>query len=184
MKGIIFNLVEDAVAEQHGAATWDALLDRAGVAGGYTSLGNYPDTELHALVRAGSELLGVPPEELLRILGHSATLGLAERYPHFFTPHEHTREFLLTLNDVIHPEVRKLHAEARPPDFWFETPDAGLVVHYRSERRLCSLAEGMMQGAATYFGETISCRHDACMHHGAAHCTMTCTFDRTPATSP
>ena len=32
----------------------------------------------------------------------------AKRYPEFFEPHETTLEFLLTLNEMIHPEVRKL----------------------------------------------------------------------------
>ena len=42
MKGIIFNLVEEAVTAGHGEQTWDAILEAADLGGEYTSLGNYP----------------------------------------------------------------------------------------------------------------------------------------------
>ena len=61
MKGIILNLVEEAVVADHGEATWDEVLDRAGADGAYTSLGNYPDEELRRLVAAGAVTLDVSP---------------------------------------------------------------------------------------------------------------------------
>lgn len=177
MKGIIFNVVEDAVTAAHGEEAWDALLEKAGVDGAYTALGNYPDSDLVDLIEAGSVMLGAPPEELTRQLGHAALLGLAQRYPHFFAPFDSVRPFLLTLNDVIHPEVRKLHTDAAPPDFWFgdDDPD-GLVIHYRSERRLCTLAEGMVAGAAAHFGQRADVEHGQCMREGADHCVLFTTF--------
>jgi hypothetical protein len=179
MKGIIFNVVEEAVVAEHGEETWETILDAAGLDGAWTSVGMYPDEDLDALVGAGSSVLGVPPPELLRHLGHVCLLGLARRYPHFFEPFDRTRPFLLTLNDVIHPEVRKLHADARPPEFWFdeEDPDT-LVMHYGSSRRLCLLAEGMVQGAATRFAERARVSQPACMHEGADRCVLTISFER------
>lgn len=53
MKGIIFNLAEEVVSDAYGPDTWDDLLDAWGVDGAYTSLGNYPDDDLHRLVAAG-----------------------------------------------------------------------------------------------------------------------------------
>ncbi len=59
-------------------------------------------------------------------------LTLAEGFPDFFTPHDRTVDFLLTLNDVIHPQVRKLHAAARPPEFDFTVlGDDELRIVYR-----------------------------------------------------
>src|SRR5438874_2247890 len=43
MKGVVFNLLEEIVVREHGEETWDLLLERAGLGGVYTSLGNYPD---------------------------------------------------------------------------------------------------------------------------------------------
>ena len=177
MKGIIFNLVEEAVTARHGEDTWDRVLDEAGVAGAYTSLEMYPDEELLALVGAGSRLLDTDTGTLTQWLGHEALSGLAQRYPQFFETHASTRSFLLTLNDVIHPEVRKLHPNADPPDFGFDEGDDGaLVLTYSSRRRLCDLAVGMIDGAATHYGETSHLTHDVCMKDGADACVFQVSF--------
>lgn len=182
MKGIIFNLVEDAVLEAHGQRAWDQVLERADLDGAYTALGNYPDTDLVALVEAASSLLGLEPRDLTRQLGRAALTGLATRYPRFFEPYDSVRPFLLTINDVIHPEVRKLHADAQPPDFWFDVVDEDtLVIHYQSQRRLCALAEGMVEGAAAHYGQRATVVHGQCMLEGATHCTMTASFSRVGA---
>lgn len=178
MKGIIFNVVEEAVVAGHGDAAWDDIVDKAGLDGTWTALGSYPDSDLGALVEAGSVVLDVPPADLTRWLGRAAIAGLARRYPRFFEPHTSTRPFLLTLNDVIHPEVRKIHADARPPEFWFdEADDRALVIHYDSARRLCLLAEGMILGAADHYGERARVEQVACMHDGADRCLLTATFE-------
>ena len=106
MKGIVFNLLGDIVSRQYGANIWDDLLDAAGVDGSYTSLGSYPDEELGKLVGAASARLGTPPQDIVRWFGREALPLLAAKYPQFFTPHRDTRSFVLTLNAIIHPEVR------------------------------------------------------------------------------
>ena len=129
MKGIVFNLLEDVVTRAHGAATWDALLDEANVGGAYTSLGSYPDEEAFKLVMAASRALGLKPEEVLRWFGREAMPVLAQKYPGFFTPHKTVRPFLLTLNSIIHPEVRKIYPGADVPVFDFEdAPDGALLM--------------------------------------------------------
>lgn len=177
MKGIIFNLVEDVVSETHGEEVWDRLLAEAGVDGAYTSLGDYPDAELHALIGAASRTLGLPRDQVVRTLGHGAALGLSEHYPRFFTPHRRTLDFVVTLNDVIHPEVRKIHSRADPPEFVFtQVDDAELLVGYHSARGLCALADGMLGGAAAYYGERATVVHEQCTHRGDPVCLMRCRF--------
>ena len=177
MKGIIFNVVEDAMSAEHGDWTWDRLLRTAELPGGYTSLGDYPDGELHQLIAVGSRELGVSEPELTRWFGRAALLNLAVRYPGFFTPHQRTRDFLLTLNDVIHAEVRKVHRNANPPTFDFEpVGDRSLTVTYHSTRGLCLLAEGMIDGAASHFGERAQITQDRCTTDGASSCRLVCEF--------
>jgi hypothetical protein len=177
MKGIIFNLAEEVVSGSHGQDTWDDVLDRAGLDGSYTSLGSYPDDELHRLVRAAAEGLEVPPADLLRQVGLGAMPLLAERFPRFFTPHRSARSFVLTLNDIIHPEVRKLYPGADAPEFGFDDSDpATLVLTYDSARKLCALAEGFLLGAAHHYRETVDLRHERCMHDGAPTCVIHCRF--------
>ncbi len=178
MKGIIFNLVEEAIEAEHGEEAWDALLEASGLDGVYTSLGNYPDTDLHTLLEEGGRMLGSTPADLARSMGHESILGLARRFPHYFTPYDETRSFLLSLASVIHPEVRKLHPDTQPPEFWFGTEDPELLrINYRSQRQLCAFAEGMISGAATYFGQRARLDHLSCMLDGEDHCVLDASFE-------
>ena len=180
MKGIIFNLVEEVVGDRYGEDVWDDLLDAAGLDGAYTSLGSYPDDELFRLVAAASDKLGIPPDAVVRTLGEAAIPLLAERYPTFFVGHPSTKSFLLTLNDIIHPEVRKLYPGADVPSFGFDQPsDDTLVLRYHSERKLCALAEGFVLGAASHYGEQAEIDQPECMHRGDDDCLLQCSF--TPA---
>jgi hypothetical protein len=171
VKGIVFNLLEEVVTREYGDATWDHLLDAAGLEGAYTSLGSYDDEQIFALVRVASEALNIVPEDVLRWFGERAMPLLARRYPAFFAHHVNTRGFLLTLNNIIHPEVRKLYPGAQTPVFDFDTSLADvLAIGYNSPRRLCALAEGFMRGAAAYFGERLDIAQPQCMHRGDAKC--------------
>lgn len=177
MKGIIFNLVEDVVSEAYGEQVWDQLLTEAKLDGAYTSMGDYPDEQLHALVGAAATALDVPPEQVLRQLGHGAARGLSDQYPHFFTPHRRSIDFVVTLNDVIHTEVRKIHRAADPPEFVFtHVGDDELLIEYRSRRGLCALADGMLGGAASYFREQATVEHATCTYRGDDVCVMRCRF--------
>ena len=183
MKGIIFNLLEGVVTANLGEEAWDDILDSASVDGAYTSLGNYEDAEFVALLGAMSAKDGKPVSEMLRWFGHKSMPFLARRYTELFSTHSSLRAFLLSLNDVIHAEVRKLYPGADVPVFEFETPtrEAGrdtLLIHYRSKRRLCHLAEGFIEGAADCFAEDVLVHQSQCMHLGADHCVLVCQFHR------
>lgn len=177
MKGIIFNLLEDVVTEKYGEDTWDGLLASAKVDGAFTSLGNYPDDQLVALVGAASAALKIPPNDIIRWFGAEAIPRLAKKYPGFFSKHQATRPFLLTINGIIHPEVRKLYPGADTPDFEIDgsSPDI-LVMGYYSKRKLCALAEGLIDGAARHFGETVTIQHCTCMHRGDSKCRLELAF--------
>ncbi len=177
MKGIVFNLLEQVVTAEHGERTWDALLESAGASGAYSSLGNYPDEELGRIIGAASQELRVPAQDVVRWFGRRAIPLLARGYPAFFTPHRRTRDFLLTLNTIIHPEVRKLYPDAVVPEFEFATP-APDVLHlgYRSPRRMCALAEGFILGAADHYGETAELAQPSCMLRGDPACTIVVRF--------
>ncbi len=177
MKGIVFNLLEEAVVEEHGDDAWEDVLDDAGLDGAYSALGNYDDAELAGLVAALSARRGTPSDEVVRSFGRVALPSLAARYPAFFTRHESVKPFLLTLDRVIHQEVVKIYPGATPPRIWFDDPAPDeLVVHYASARRMCAFAEGMIEGAAAHYGQSATLRRPACVKRGAAHCTIHAVF--------
>ena len=140
MKGIIFNLAEEVVVAEHGEEVWDAVLEDAAMSGSYTSLGSYPDADLSPIVASAARLLGARQSAVLRHVAEGAIPLLAQRYPHFFTPHPDARSFVLTLNDIIHPEVRKLYPGADVPNFSYQVHgDDALTLTYESGRRLCAV---------------------------------------------
>jgi len=144
VKGIVFKLLEQIVVDEHGEQSWEGTLDAAGLEGVYTSLGSYPDEQLFMLVAAASQALDTPPEDVVRWFGRSAMPLFAERYPQLFTEHRETPSFVLTLNDIIHPEVRKLYPGVIVPEFDFDASEARAitspVLARRPMSRRCSRA--------------------------------------------
>lgn len=183
MKGIIFNLLEAVVIDEHGEDAWDDLLDAAGVEGSYAALGNYPDAELLRLVALMPDAFGGDRNAQLRWFGRRAMPILAHRYADFFESPTDTRSFLLTLNNIIHAEVRKLYPDADVPTFDFDPvpgveppPGDALVMGYESTRRLCALAEGFIHGVADHYGQAATIEQPRCMHRGDERCALVCTF--------
>ena len=173
MQGLVFNLLRDVVERDHGADTWDDVLEAAGSSGVHSSLGTYPDEELHALVEATADAVGIEDQDALRWIGRRALPRLAAAHPELFARHPSTRLFLLALNEVIHEEVRKLHPGAHPPTFGFELPDDDtLVLRYTSARQLCGLAEGFITGTAEHFGEAVRVHQSRCMLRGDEECLL------------
>jgi len=178
MKGVVFNLLERLVARDFGEDTWDALLDASGLDGAYTSLGSYPDEDFVRLVHAAADPLAMPADDVVVWLGRNALPVFAEHYPQLFEPHHSTQSFVLTLNDIIHPEVRKLYPGADVPEFDFRLHEQGLAMGYRSPRKMCSFAEGLLLGAAEHYGERLTIEQPLCMKRGDDRCVLELAFSR------
>jgi len=176
MKGIVLNLLEQLVARDYGEDTWDALLDAGGLDGAYTSLGSYPDEDFVKLVSAAAEALDVPADDVVFWFGRNAMPLFAGRYPQLFEPHTSARSFVLTLNEIIHPEVRKLYPGADVPEFEFDVGEGILMMGYRSPRKLCSFAEGLLTGAADHYRERVTIQQPSCMKRGDDRCVLEIAF--------
>ena len=173
MKGVVFNLLEQTVSDRHGEAVWDLMVERSGASGAYTSLGNYETGELLGMVAVAAEELDADPDDVVRTFGRDAIPLFAQSYPQFFEPHAQLIPFLLTLNDIIHPEVRKLYPDAVVPVFSYESSDEDLLVMgYVSERGLCSFGEGLIEGAADHYGERAAVTQRSCTKRGDARCVF------------
>ena len=159
MKGIVFNAAEKAVTSLLGADAWDDLLDAAGSDGVYTALGSYPDDELVAIVMAASEATGHDPGDVQRLVGRHALEHLVSAVPDLVDTTGCVFDFLASVHEIIHIEVKKLSPDATPPDLIPErlAPDL-LQLTYRSERGLSALAEGLILGAGDLFAQPLEVR--------------------------
>jgi hypothetical protein len=171
MKGLVLTFFEDMVIEDFGMECWTDLLNSTGLDGIYTAAQNYPDEEIVTLVTGLSDSTGIGADKLVRIFGNRMFPKFHERYPQFIDGKLSLLEFLSSVNDVIHMEVLKLYPEAALPHFeyeWLNTET--LLMKYRSKRKLCGLAIGLIEAAAENFGTSCQIEHDPCILHGADYC--------------
>src|SRR5262249_19283568 len=76
-------------------------------------------------------------------------------YPQFFEVSS-AFAFLENVHNYIHVEVKKLYPDAELPSFeCARAGDNGLDMVYRSPRRMADLAEGLIQGCADPYGESL-----------------------------
>ncbi|MBX7433099.1 heme NO-binding domain-containing protein [Mycobacterium sp. Y57] len=172
MKGVLFNAVEEAVTREWGEEMWDDLLVSSGLEGAYTVLGNYPDAELVALADSAADRLNTSVDDVLRTLGRLTFKPLMTRYTSSVEVPTSLREFLPNVNDVIHPQVLKLYPGASVPRFALRENGDDLELDYLSVRRMCTLAEGLVLGAADHYGENVVVDQPCCKHRGDSRCTI------------
>lgn len=173
MKGIVFNYLGEMVEEEFGLEAWDSLLQKTGLDGQFIASETYPDEQLFALVGAAHEATGIETKELIRAFGRFMLPNFKAQNPQFFEGHDNLKSFLLTVDRVIHVEVRKLHPGAQLPEFDYEDEaDDELTMFYTSPRKLCFLAEGLIDASAEHFNTKYTLDHSQCMHDGADHCTL------------
>ncbi|CAN5561592.1 heme NO-binding domain-containing protein [soil metagenome] len=172
MKGVLFNAVEEAVSREWGEDLWDDLLVAADLDGAYTALGNYPDAQMIALASAAADRLNRPVEDVLRTLGRITFEPLLSRYTGVLKGPTSLREFLPTVNDLIHPQVLKLYPGASVPRFVLCENGDDLELDYLSVRNMCTLAEGLVLGVADHYGETVAVDQPSCKQRGDSRCTI------------
>jgi len=177
MKGIVFTLLADMVEENFGLEAWDALLSKTGLDGIYVSTESYDDEELFKLVGAAHEATGIEVNDLVKAFGKFSFSKFQKMHPDFCDPEYSLKQFLLTVDQVIHVEVKKLHPDAMLPSFdYVDESDSELTMLYNSPRKLCMLAEGLIAGAAEYYKTEYELTHDECLHEGHDHCKLHLTM--------
>lgn len=175
MKGIVFTLLNDMVVEKFGLDTWEQLLSRVqpSSGGSYTAGDTYPYDELQALVVELAKLKEADPNTLVQAFGEYMFPVLANKYPIFFEKNINFKDFLKSIHDVIHIEVKKLYHDASLPVIRYEEPAPDtIILNYRSPRKLCFLAMGLVHGAAKHFNVPITMSQPVCMHDNADHCRL------------
>lgn len=176
MKGVIFNIAEKFVETKYGNDALEALYNEANFSTKDPFIGplTYPDADMLEMVRAGCKLLKLTPDELLYNLGVFAFSGLAERHPVFLKDIDHPKEFLKTVENVIHIEVKKLYEDADLPTFQYEEPHPNeLIITYFSKRKLYSFMSGLIEGVAQHYKVPIEQKktmktlkgHEVCDYH-------------------
>ena len=175
MQGIILDELEKYVGRElgpAGLARARALTGRG--EGGYEFDRAYPDEEVHLIVRGVVEATGKAPDEIMEQFAEAMVPGLLAVYGFLVNPRWSFLEFLANTESIIHKGVRLTTQSAKPPEILAQqTGRETVTIAYRSRRRLCSVAKGIIRGAAAHYHVSITITEDRCMHRGDPECLIT-----------
>lgn len=173
MQGMVFTALSEMVVDNFGMSCWNSVLKQANLSseGVFTSSQQYPDGELLTLVSILSTELNIKIPDLVRSFGVYLFPVLYARRPKQLDKVKGVIEFLTFVEDTIHYEVKRLYPDTYLPTFEHELlSDGQLKLVYRSKRKMCTLAEGLIEGAAAQFNQSVQIDHPVCVHKGGEHC--------------
>jgi hypothetical protein len=134
----------------------------------------YPDAEIISIVQIVSQANGLPAEEVLHRFGEGLVPSLLEVYGFLVNPNWTFVDFLLNTEAVIHKAVRLNTPSAKPPAILAHKVAVDTVaITYRSPRRLCSVAKGIIRGFATHYKMNAAIGEERCMLRGDPECVIT-----------
>jgi predicted hydrocarbon binding protein len=183
MKGVIFNLLEEMIEDRLGEDVLEdiySILPDVEELLPFVSPESYPDEHLFSILGVFAQHLQISLDQMLWAFGQDIFSRLAHKYPDL------TRDIsspvaLLSIMDRIHwVEVKKLFEDANPPSLLFErTADDAMsgILRYRSDRKLCQLVEGLLEGVADFYGCRVIYNHLSCMLKGHNECTYEVSFE-------
>ena len=163
MYGLIHQAIRGCVEEHHGHEVWESI--QSGLPHTesiFTSMKAYDDEVTFSLVGAASLAVKLEPAEFMRQFGRYWVLRTSlQSYGMIMQLGGKTiGEFLSNL-DSMHEQVALSFVNLRQPSFRVKSNnDDTIVLEYHSVREgLGPFVEGLLQGLAEHFNETIEVRH-------------------------
>ena len=181
MKGMVFNLLEAFICEGWGDDKYEEILALCPLKTKepFVGPGTYPDSDLMAIATKTAEILQLPAPQAIRAFGRYSFPKLAEKFPQFLEGHADPLSFILSVEGIIHVEIRKLFPSAITPSFVYRQVDESrLLIEYRSDRKLCAFMEGLIEGVSDYFNTPIEYAQVRCMHNADECCEFALTFEK------
>lgn len=156
MRGIVFTEFLEMVEASYSPELLEKVIDEADLAskGVYTAVGSYDHNELLALVGVLAKNTGTSEHDLLRNFGERIFETFLTRYSRFFIEPDAAVDFLDSVENHVHGEVKKLYPDAECPNFVTERHGPGhFSLIYTSPRPLGDLCEGLLRATLRHFGE-------------------------------
>ncbi|MBV9576243.1 MAG: heme NO-binding domain-containing protein [Gammaproteobacteria bacterium] len=163
MKGMVFTEFLTFVEDNFGYETVDKIIEESHLSnnGAYTAIGTYDHGDMVKLVTALSQQLNTPIPDLLRTFGKHLFYRFKALFPHFFKENQSAFDFLSSVDNYIHIEVKKLYKDAELPKFEYEKPSPNiLIMYYTSSRHFEDLAEGLIAGCIEQHHEKVSIKKE------------------------
>lgn len=182
MQGTVFTVFSEMVIQKFGMTYWNQLIEESHLSSGgaYTSVEQYDDQELFTLVKSISNQQDIPLPTLLEGFGEYLFPQLFPMTPKSLSHIHLLKDYILSIENVIHVEVQRLYPDSYLPTFEYEEiNDTELIVYYQSKRKLCHVAIGLLKGASKHFNQEILLQQLECMHQGHDKCKIHLVFGST-----
>ena len=159
MYGLVNKAIEDFVTQRFGVEIWERILEKAGLDGEvFISMKSYPDDWTYKLVGAGSEVLGLPADDVLTAFGEH-WIGFMQRagYGQHLKACGRTLPDFLRRLDNMHAHIGLTFADSKMPSFrCTEIAGQRLQVDYYSARSgLTPMVVGLLRGLGAFFGVAV-----------------------------
>lgn len=153
--GSIFYLFKKFVFSRFSDACLEKLQTVVDINYEYVLTKSYPLLELEELIKAAAGLGRIGVELLKEQFGEYLVPDLLVLYKDYLRPEWKTMDIIEHTENVMHGAVRRLNSTANPPVLFVNKVNAHLlIIDYYSERRMGSLAIGIIRGIAKYYGES------------------------------
>lgn len=183
MHGIIFTGLKHFVVEANDKGTWKRIREEADVGGvRYSPTTSYPDEDLVALVDAAVELSGLERSKLLRTFGRHVVPTLVDMYGVYIDDDWTALDLVEHVEGTIHRALRNGETlEYEPPAITAtRVSEDVVVVTYGSERGLCAVARGLLEGIGDHYDQRLEVYERRCQHDDASQCEIVAVGGATP----
>jgi len=183
MKGIIIVVWEKYLTDQFGPDFIETYRKHVGEPPDQLPVSGkvYPDALLVNGLRIANQLTFYSEDRLMFEYGRYFMLnGLVEYLCGYLLAQAWSASDLLLLMRDAHAQMRRTPDGLEPPLFAYDLlaeDKSHLVLTYESGRKLCSLLDGCIHGAADRFGEKAYTREHACMKRGSSACQFEVRFE-------
>lgn len=182
MRGLVSGVLVRAIEEQRGADAVDGAPIETDETGDREQLTPIEAGDLCDLLEVADEQLPGPPEQTRRRIGRRTMESLAREHPSFFVDAGDTESFLVSFEEEVYPHLSRLFPEMEFPEIVVRGPTEGQIeVVYRSELGPCRFVEGLIDGLADRYGQTVDIERPRCTHDGDGHCAFRVEVKEAPA---
>lgn len=175
MQGIFLDAMERFVVQELGETGLHQVRALTGRGdNSYVFDATYPDSEIITIVQMVSEASGLPREEILQQFAEGLVPSLLDVFGFLVDRNWTFVDFLLNTEAIIHRAVRLNTPSAKPPAILAHIAALDTVaITYRSPRRLCSVAKGILRGSAIHYKVKAAISEERCMLRGDPECVIT-----------
>jgi predicted hydrocarbon binding protein len=184
MHGVILKTLQDFVIGEYGQDAWETVQRRADVEEKvYVPVTVYPDRDVYEIAQAAGDVAGESPRRILRDYGRFVVPPLVSMYDIHIDDEWDGLELIANI-EQFHTSLRTRDmvdmTTPRVRSEWL-TEGESVRITYDSDRQLCDVAFGAIQGVGDMFDERLVFEEETCMLEGDDACTFTITRSQADA---